>query len=127
MAHVRAYLQRFQLTLLNAAVIGVVYVVGIAARPHAGVATIARIQEWFGIAPEVLLALFVLSVLLMASPWYVAKYLSLIVPGVYAASALGFAWGNLSLTLVAGLQHGAMLAMMAWGVRMEQRQTTDAK
>ena len=125
MQALRAYLRRHSLTLLNAAVIGVVYVVGIAARPHASVATVSRIYDWFGITPEVLLLLFMASVVLMASPWYAVKYFALIVPGVYAAAALGFAWGNPALTLVAGLQHAAMVLMMAWGVRMEQRRNGD--
>jgi len=125
MAQVRAYIQRYRLTLLNAAVIGVVYVVGIAARPHAAVGTVTRIHDWFGIAPEVALALFVLSMLAMATPWYAVKYLALIMPGIYAAAAFGYAWGLETLTLVAGLQHGAMVAMMVWGVRMEQRAHDD--
>lgn len=126
MAHVQAYIQRYKLTLLNAAVIGVVYVVGIAARPHAAVGTVTRIHDWFGITPEVTLALFVLSVLAMATPWYAAKYLALIMPGIYAAAAFGYAWGLASLTLVAGLQHGAMLLTMAYGIRMEQKRGGDA-
>lgn len=125
MANVRAYLKRFYLTLLNAAVIGVVYVVGIAARPHASIATVNRIEQWFGIAPETLLLLFAVSAVLMASSWYAAKYFALIVPGIYAAAALGFALGNDNLTLVAGLQHVAMVLMMVWGVRMEQRRNGD--
>lgn len=126
MANVRAYIRRHILTLLNAAIIGVVYVVGIAARPHASVATVTRIQDWFGIAPEVTLALFVLSVVAMALPWYAMKYLALIMPGVYAAAAFGYAWGVPALTMVAGLQHGAMLLMMAYGIRMEQKRGDDA-
>lgn len=125
MANVRAYLKRYSLTLLNAAVIGVVYVVGIAARPHASVATTVRIAEWIGVVPEVTLALFVLSALAMALPWYAVKYLALIIPGIYAAASFGYAYGNINIAWVSGLVHPAIVLMMVYGVRMEKKAHDD--
>lgn len=125
MAHVRAYIRRYSLSLLNAAVICGVYVVGIAARPHAAMPMAMRIFDWFTITPEVSLALFVASVLAMASPWYTVKYLALIMPGIYAASSAGYTWGNSSVTWVMGLMPAAIALMMAYGVRMEERRNTD--
>lgn len=121
MANVRAYIQRHYLSLLNAAVIGVVYVVGLVARPHASFTATMRIFDWLSIAPEVMFALLILSALLMASPWYSAKYAAIIAPGLYAASVFGYVSGNDGLSLVTGLEPVAVVLMMAWGVRMEQR------
>jgi len=121
----RAYLSRYSLTLLNAALIGVVYVGGIAARPQASAIATARLRDWFGITDEMTIVLLLLSVVAMASPWYVAKYAALIIPGVYAGVVFGYVWGNAGQSWVYGLMPVAMVMMMAWGVRMEQGNVQD--
>jgi hypothetical protein len=121
-ARIRAYVARYHHTLLNAAIIFVVFVVGIAARPYATVATVARIQEWFGIVPEMTALLFLFSAMLMSSPWYSAKYLALAMPAVYAATAFAQTLSNQSITVVAGLGYTGLLVLMSAAVRTEQRE-----
>lgn len=119
----QSYMSKHRHTLLNAAVIFVVYVVGISARFHASVATVMRINAWFGITPEVMVILFVLSVIGMASASFGMKYLSLMPLALYAMVSFAYALTTENLTLVAGLQHPGMLVLMSYMVRVEQKES----